>query len=57
MQCLKKGTKNAIFWAQKKLKKRHQAFKKMFYVLLTLLNNFLAFRIVFLCFSNIFLAF
>jgi hypothetical protein len=31
MQRLKKGTTVGDFWAQKKLKKRHQVLKKSFY--------------------------
>ena len=32
MQRLKKSTRNATFWPQKKLKKRHQVLKKTFYL-------------------------
>jgi len=35
MQRLKKGTTAVHFSAQKKLKKRHQVLKKLFYVFLT----------------------
>jgi hypothetical protein len=35
MQRLKKGTAAGDFSAQKKLKKRHQLLKKVFYVFLT----------------------